>query len=116
MCWPTILHQGLDLVSQWQSAELSHGEHITGTNRLHTDIQKNVVNEACLEMSSCLNLRSLARSVRKTYTFSSASGGISIARYSLQKEKYVRERGEHLQSDQKILVRLLCNFMLHLAV
>lgn len=62
MCWPTVLHEGLDLVSQWQSAELSHGEHIAGTDRLHTDRNRNTVgdvNEASLKPSPCLNLKGI---------------------------------------------------------
>lgn len=37
---PTILHQSLDLVHQGQHAELGHGKHITGTDRLHTNHTK----------------------------------------------------------------------------
>lgn len=40
MCDPTILHQSLDLVHQRQRAELGHGKHVTGTDRLHTNHTK----------------------------------------------------------------------------
>lgn len=58
------------------------------------------VSKESLELLYYLNLRTLVRSVKNIYTFSSARGGISIARYSLQtREKYVREGGEHVTRE-----------------
>lgn len=56
LCWPTILHKGLDLLCQGQSAELSHGEDITGAHRLHTDIQtQSQISDAPLILFESLN-------------------------------------------------------------
>lgn len=81
MAWNcTVLHQSLDLVHQRQSAELGHGQHITGTHRLHT------INRATnpANVKGRRLLPSELDHVWRTYAFSSARGGISIARYSLQ--------------------------------
>lgn len=85
-CYPTILHQSLDLLSEWQSAELGHREHITGTHRLHPDTQRGKqVNDTIHRLSLSWHADVRARREGHTYTFSSARGGISIARYSLRK-------------------------------
>lgn len=77
---PTVLHQGLDLVRQRQRTELGHGQHITGTNRLHANNTK----PADVKGTARFCPQNFAQTMRKTYIFSSARGGINIDRYSLQ--------------------------------
>lgn len=82
--WLTVLHQGLDLISQRQGAELSHGEHITWTDCFGTDTERHSRVIKCIS-TTFSNPETFVKRARNAYTFSSVRGGISIVRYSLRR-------------------------------